>query len=192
MKKMSQGEIIKKLTDRELILNLYLSQIIFIVLAITLSIFLFDRHESLFKLFEWNVNDIFWFGIVPGLLVVVIDILLIKFLHEKHYDDGGINSRIFKAISVPHIFFISLVISFSEELLFRGVIQTSFGFIFASLLFALVHFRYLKKIVLLVSVLLLSFLIGYMYEITENLLVSISAHFTIDFLLGIYYRLYRE
>lgn len=187
-----QAEIIKQLSKRELLLNLYLSQFIFITIAIVLSIFLFDDLVEFLTLFKWDLGQIIIFGVLPGLIIVLIDLILIKHLPEKHYDDGGINQKIFTSLSIPQIFILSLVVSFSEELLFRGVIQTSFGFIIASVLFALVHFRYLNKVVLLISVLLLSFIIGYLYLQTNNLLVPIAAHFTIDFLLGIYYRLNRE
>ncbi|WP_175615074.1 CPBP family intramembrane glutamic endopeptidase [Piscibacillus halophilus] len=187
-----QADIVKELSNRELLLNLYFSQLIFIVIAFILSIFLFEDFLDLLNLFDWDVNEIVLYGLLPGLFVVFIDIILMKFLPEHYYDDGGINHRIFTSLNIPHIFLLALVVSLSEELLFRGVIQTSFGWMIASIIFALVHFRYLNKIVLLVSVLLLSFLIGYMYEITQNLLVPVVAHFTIDFLLGIYYRLYRE
>src|SRR5699024_11474282 len=59
------------------------------------------------------------------------------------------------------------------ELLFRGVLQTTFGYIPASVIFALVHVRYLSKPVLLISVLLISFFIGYLFEVTGNLYVTI-------------------
>ncbi|RPF55745.1 CPBP family intramembrane glutamic endopeptidase [Aquisalibacillus elongatus] len=188
----TQAEIVKQLSHRELMLNVYFSQLLFLGLAIVFAIFMFQDISDLFQLFKWNPREILLFGLVPGLLVVLIDILLIRWLPEKAYDDGGINQKVFENASITGIFLIALVVSVSEELLFRGVIQTNFGYIFASLIFALIHFRYLKKIVLLVSVLLLSFLIGYMYVLTENLLVTITAHFTIDFLLGIYYRLRRS
>ncbi|MFD2640324.1 CPBP family intramembrane glutamic endopeptidase [Piscibacillus salipiscarius] len=185
-----QTEIIMQLTKRELILNLYFSQIIFIVIAFLLSYILLNDITSLIHMFNWEIRELFIYGFLPGLLIVIIDLLLIKLLSEKHYDDGGINKRIFTSLSIPQIFLLALVVSFSEELLFRGVLQTSFGFIIASILFALVHFRYLNKPVLLVSVLILSFLIGYLFLLTNNLLVTITTHFTIDFLLGMYYRVY--
>ncbi|MGM8213998.1 lysostaphin resistance A-like protein [Bacillaceae bacterium W0354] len=189
-KRKSQAEMIKQLSDKELIVTLVYSQLTFLFLAITLIYFLFDSSDEFYSLFIFNWNEILIYGVIPGLIVVVIDIILIKVLPESSFDDGGVNKRIFKTLSIPQIVMITFLIALSEELLFRGVIHTFLGFIIASTIFALVHFRYLNKITLLVSIFLLSFLIGYMYELTNNLLVPIAAHFCIDLLLGIYYRLF--
>ncbi|UTW69753.1 CPBP family intramembrane metalloprotease [Anaerobacillus sp. HL2] len=76
------------------------------------------------------------------------------------------------------------MIAFAEELLFRGVIQTQFGIIPASILFAIIHFRYLRKPILFIITVSLSFFLGWLYLVTENLLVPIFTHFVIDFGLG--------
>ncbi|WP_027964488.1 CPBP family intramembrane glutamic endopeptidase [Halalkalibacillus halophilus] len=188
MQNNSHQKKIERLSNKELIMNVYASQVLFIVIAILLSLLLFDSFDVFLDLFQFNWLEILIFGGIPAIIIVFIDIILIRLLPKKAYDDGGINEKLFKSLSIPHIFIITLVIAFAEELLFRGVIHTFAGYIIASLLFALIHFRYLKKTVLLISVLLLSFVIGYMYELTNNLLVPITAHFLIDFLLGIYYR----
>ncbi|GAA0458774.1 CPBP family intramembrane glutamic endopeptidase [Alkalibacillus silvisoli] len=189
-KRPSQAEIVKQLTDRELILNVYFSQLLFLVIATVLVFFFFDSVSDFMALWDFNVREVLLYAVVPAVIVVLINIILIKVMPKRSYDDGGINERLFKSLSIPHILFITLVIAFAEEVLFRGVIHTFAGFIVASLLFALIHFRYLNKMVLLISVLFLSFLIGYMYELTNNLLVPFVAHFLIDFLLGIYYRFF--
>ncbi|WP_373892672.1 lysostaphin resistance A-like protein [Virgibacillus sp. CBA3643] len=185
---MKQSEIIKMMSDEELKKQLLLSQFLFLFIGFILSIFLFNKLTDWFIYMNWNINEIVYYGIIPGLIIVFIDILLMIVLPKRYYDDGGINERIFKNQSIAYIFILSLVVAISEEVLFRGVIQTTFGYVFASVLFALVHFRYLKKPVLLVSVLFVSFYIGYMFEITGNLLVTIIAHFTVDFLSGLLIR----
>ncbi len=53
--------------------------------------------------------------------------LLIRYVPEQWYDDGGINEKLFRSRSVPHIFIMTAIIAFCEELLFRGVIQTHVG-----------------------------------------------------------------
>lgn len=88
-----QTEIIMQLTKRELILNLYFSQIIFIVIAFLLSYILLNDITSLIHMFNWEIRELFIYGFLPGLLIVIIDLLLIKLLSEKHYDDGGINKE---------------------------------------------------------------------------------------------------
>lgn len=73
----------------------------------------------------------------------------------------------------------------SEEILVRGVIQTgvvSFlgplaGIIITSLIFTAMHFRYLKKPVLISGVFILSLILGTLYNFTGTLWSSIWAHF---------------
>src|SRR5699024_13327 len=170
-----------QLSDNELYQSLIYSQLILFGLAVILSVFLFDQISHWLDLFVFDAYQIFYYGFLAGLLIVFIDLLLMTILPKRHFDDGGINERIFKNRSVSHIFIIALIVAISEELLFRGVIQTVFGYLIASTLFALVHVRYLKKPVLLVSVLLISFYLGYLYKITGNLFVTITAHFLVDF-----------
>lgn len=179
-----QAEIVKQLTDRDLVLNVYFTQAIMLILAFVLGAFLFGEIWFLPKIVEFNWSDIVFLGGGAGLLVVLADLLLMKSLPDEKLDDGGINERIFSRLSVQHIFFLSFLISFSEELMFRGIIQTHFGLILSSLLFALIHVRYLSKPVLFTSVVGISFLLGILYEVTGNVLVTMSAHFFIDFIMG--------
>lgn len=185
---MNQSEIIKQMSDKELKKQIIYSQLLFLFISIILSYFLFENIFDWLNYFKWDIGQILLYGIIPGLIIVIIDLILIKFLPKQLYDDGGINERIFKNRTISDIFIIALIVAVSEELLFRGVVQTTFGYIFASTLFALVHFRYLKKPVLLVSILFVSFYIGYLFKITGNLYVTIVAHFIVDFLLGLFIR----
>lgn len=185
---MKQKDLIKQMSDEELQSSLILSQFMLFGLAIFLSFFLFERLTDWTSLFSWNVKQIAFYGVIPGLIIVIIDVIIMYVLPKKYYDDGGINERIFKKRSIFSIFIIALVVSISEELLFRGVIQTTFGYIIASSIFALIHVRYLRKPVLLISIILISFYIGYLFEVTGNLLVTITTHFIVDFLLGIIIR----
>ncbi|WP_264738429.1 CPBP family intramembrane glutamic endopeptidase [Cytobacillus firmus] len=182
------ADIIKELTDKELLFHLYLTQVLIISISLILSIILFNSFEEFQALFVFNDINILVIGAAAGAAVVLIDIVLMKVLPEKLYDDGGLNEKIFQNRSFLHIAFIAAVVAFSEELLFRGVIQTHFGLAISSLIFALVHYRYLFNWFLFVNIITLSFLIGYIYHITNNLLVTIVMHFLIDFLLGILIR----
>lgn len=177
--------IIKELSDKELLFHLYLTQIILLTISSILGIILFDSFRDFFGLFKWNDPKIFLIGGAVGLAVVLLDLILMKLLPPSYYDDGGLNERIFRSRSVLHIAFIAAVVAISEELLFRGVIQTHVGLVISSLIFAVVHYRYLFNWFLFLNVIVLSFLIGYIFYITDNLVVTIFMHFTIDFLLGI-------
>ena len=182
----SQSEIIHQLSRKELRKQLILSQGIFLVLGVVASFFFFGRAGYWFQVLNLDWKDIFLFGFVPALFLVIIEIILYRMLPKSSFDDGGINEKIFRGESVGWIFLIALVVSVSEEVLFRGVIQVAFGYLFASSLFALVHVRYLKKPVLFIMIIVTSFLIGYLFMVTNNLLVTIVFHFLVDFLLGIY------
>ncbi|MDC3415408.1 CPBP family intramembrane glutamic endopeptidase [Aquibacillus salsiterrae] len=183
--KNKQAEIAQMLTSRQLQQQLYLSQAMIVLVTLLISFFLFDSFGDWVPLFKFAPKQLFWYGVLPGLSVVLIDLLLMRYLPEKYYDDGGINKKIFQNQTIFSIFMIAFVVSVVEEMLFRGVIHTEFGYVIASTLFAVVHVRYLTKPVLLVSVFLLSFYLGLMFEWTNNLLVTIVAHFIIDFCLGL-------
>lgn len=185
---MNQKKMIEQMTDDQLLQSLFMSQLMLFSLAIILSMFLFESFIQWLELFSFNLYDIFYYGGLSGLLIVCVDIILMKLLPKTAFDDGGINERIFQNLPIRNIFLIALIVSISEELLFRGVLQTVFGYVIASTIFALVHFRYLNKPVLLISILLISFYIGYLFHITNNLLVTIAAHFLVDFILGLMIR----
>jgi membrane protease YdiL (CAAX protease family) len=176
-----QSEQIQKMTDRQILINLYATQFALIVIAAILGFFLFPSWDAFFSLWEWNGKEIALYGGLGGFAIVVLDWFLMKFSPKEMYDDGGVNERIFSKRSVWHISIIACIVAISEEILFRGIIQSNFGIIVASIIFALLHLRYLSKLLLFIVVVLLSFFLGYLFEITENLNVTILAHFLIDF-----------
>lgn len=183
------NELIKELSEKELLFHLYLTQLILFIISFIIGIFLFDDNSAFFQLFDWSDSNVYLVGGGAALVVVIIDTLLTKILPEHFYFDGGLNERIFQNRNVVHIAIIASLVAFSEEILFRGVIQTHYGLIISSILFALVHYRYLFNWFLFLNIILLSFLIGYIYDVTQNLSVTIFMHFLIDFLLGLMIRL---
>jgi len=183
-----QKDVIKYLSDKELKYQLIISQGIIFIVSVILSFFLFDSVLDWFYYIEFQPKEIIYFGGSTGIVIVLFDLLIMYLFPVKWYDDGGINKRIFKNRKIGDIFLIVGIVSISEELLFRGVLQTTFGYVIASSLFALVHIRYLTKPLLLISVLITSFYIGWVFELTHNLLVTIAAHFVVDFLLAVIIR----
>ncbi|MDR4948435.1 CPBP family intramembrane glutamic endopeptidase [Neobacillus cucumis] len=186
--KRKYNQIISALSDKELLYHLYLTQIIILVLSLILGAVLYD-HFSYLKKMDWKDVHIISIGFPLGVIVVIVDILLMKWLPASYYDDGGLNERIFKNRHVFHTFFIAIIVAFCEELLFRGIIQTKVGLILASTIFAIIHYRYLFNFFLFLNITLLSFFIGIIYNWTGNLAVTIMMHFVIDFLLGVYIKL---
>jgi membrane protease YdiL (CAAX protease family) len=183
-------ELINGLTDKDLLFHLYMTQVILCVLSLLLGFIFFD-HFSYLSHISLNDFHIISIGVPAGLAVVTADILLMKWLPSSFYDDGGLNERIFKNRNMVHILIIALFVAFSEELLFRGIIQTKVGLILASIIFAIIHYRYLFNWFLFVNIVLLSFFIGLIFEWTDNLAVIIVTHFVIDFLLGVYIKFKR-
>ena len=184
MKKNKQAELILKMSSKELTFHLLVTQLLLFILFVIFGILLFKDFASFFGLFRMD-RSVITLGAVSGIVVVLIDVVLMKVLPEKYYDDGGINEKIFSNRSVAEIAFLAMVIAICEELLFRGVIQTHFGLFAASVIFALVHIRYWGHWFLIVNIVMLSFWIGIIYQLSnQNLLVTIFMHFIVDFLLG--------
>ncbi|KLR73506.1 CAAX protease, partial [Geobacillus sp. T6] len=84
------------------------------------------------------------------------------------------------------------LIAVTEEWLFRGVVQTHWGLGPASIIFAVLHVRYLEKWFLFLMVMLVSLFLGMLYEQTGSLWVTITAHFLIDFVLALHIRSGKE
>jgi uncharacterized protein len=182
--KKNYRELINRATDKELQNSLYLTQVMILIISFILGLFLFDDLAEFIALFIWDLPQIILWGGIAGVAVVLLDLILMKLLPSHYYDDGGLNERIFRNRSISQIAFIAAIVAVPEELLFRGIIQTHFGLIVASIIFAIVHYRYLFNWYLFLNVIGLSFFIGYVYLQTNNILVTIFMHFLIDFLLG--------
>ena len=182
--KKNYRELINRATDKELQNSLYLTQVMILIISFILGMFLFDDLAEFIDLFIWDLQQIILWGGIAGVAVVLLDLILMKLLPSHYYDDGGLNERIFRNRSISQIAFIAAIVAVPEELLFRGMIQTHFGLISASIIFAIVHYRYLFNWYLFLNVIGLSFFIGYVYLQTNNILVTIFMHFLIDFLLG--------
>ncbi|RWZ60234.1 CPBP family intramembrane metalloprotease [Halobacillus fulvus] len=189
MSRPTKAEIIKQMSDRQVTAQLVFTQLILLALALIISFFLFESYlADWLVLFHVSLAELFWFGLIPGLSILLIDFILMRTMPKRYYDDGGINEKVFRTRSIPSILWLTLLVAVSEEMLFRGVLHTEFGYVLASVLFAVMHIRYLNKPVLLISVLIVSFFIGYMFEMTGSLPVTILSHFVVDAVLGLWIR----
>lgn len=97
---MKQSEIMKQLSDKELKQQLLLSQLFIAATNIILSFFLFDSVLDWLLYFNWDIEEIFMYGVLPGITIVVFDLVIIRLFPKEAYDDGGINERIFRNQSV--------------------------------------------------------------------------------------------
>ncbi|GGE38469.1 CAAX amino protease [Pullulanibacillus camelliae] len=173
------------ISDRQMVKGFYISQgFLLFVSMILLTMFHFFIHP-LPPLFTWDIKAVLLWGVLVGTLVAGAEYLLDRVFPDHWMDDGGVNRRLFAAMSFKQISLAMLLVAFIEEWLFRGVIQTYFGWIVASVIFGVIHFRYLHKPVMLVIVLLLGFLLGYIFKVSGSLWPPVICHYVIDVLLGI-------
>ena len=180
-----QAEQLKNIPDHVLVWNVWLTQGIVLIISVVAGFILFDEISDFIALFRWDAAQIILYGLGFGTLAAVMDMLLTKRIPPSWTDDGGINERIFRGLPAPMIFLLSLTVAVCEEVLFRGIIQYHTNIWMASLIFALVHFRYLHKAFLFSYVCMLSLFLGWLFYLTDNLLVTIVFHFMVDFLLGL-------
>ncbi|MCP1123145.1 CPBP family intramembrane metalloprotease [Bacillus sp. AFS018417] len=179
---------IEDMSLKEIRLNLYITQAIIICIGILLAYILFPSMDAFLALWKWDFSSIFLIGGGVACVIVLFDYIAMHFFPESWFDDGGINDRMFQGMSVFRVFAVTLLIGIAEEFLFRGVIQTYFGLIFASVVFAVLHIRYITKPFLFCFVLMISSVFGFVFQWTGNLLITIFAHFLVDFIMGLQLR----
>ncbi|MBT2760761.1 MULTISPECIES: CPBP family intramembrane glutamic endopeptidase [Paenibacillus] len=179
-----------QLNDRLLLINLYLTQALTLIAGLIWILFQQRNPFGLFVIPK-DIEFVYWgLGLAGAMLVV--DFVLSRFVSEDSMDDGGINEMLFRKRPVWHIFVIALIVSICEELLFRGAIQHAFGPYWTSILFALIHVRYLKHWLPTGWVFLSSYGLGYVYIQTGTIWAPILCHFLIDFISGMLIRFRRK
>ncbi|OMF73083.1 CPBP family intramembrane glutamic endopeptidase [Paenibacillus glucanolyticus] len=179
-----------QLNDRLLLINLYLTQALTLIVGLIWILF---QKRNPFELFviPKEVEFVYW-GLGLAAAMLIVDFVLSRFVSEDSMDDGGINEMLFRNRPVWHIFVIALIVSVCEELLFRGAVQHAFGPYWTSILFALIHVRYLKHWLPTGWVFLSSYGLGYVYIHTGTLWAPILCHFLIDFISGMLIRFRRK
>lgn len=179
-----------QLNDRLLLINLYLTQALTLIAGLIWILF---QQRNPFGLFIIPKDIVFvYWGLGLAAAMLVVDFVLSRFVSEDSMDDGGINEMLFRKRPVWHIFVIALIVSICEELLFRGAIQHAFGPYWTSILFALIHVRYLKHWLPTGWVFLSSYGLGYVYIQTGTIWAPILCHFLIDFISGMLIRFRRK
>ena len=173
---------ISRIDEKTLLLNLYLTQVLTLVVAL---VFFFFQKQSVLELLKWNdFTEPFLWGSAFAALVIIADLIMDRFVPEEHLDDGGINEKIFKNRPLWHIFLLSFIVAVCEELLFRGAIQHAIGPYWTSIVFATLHVRYLRHWLLTGLIFATSYGLGWIYLQTGSLWTPIIAHFWIDFVMG--------
>lgn len=172
-----------QLNERLLLINLYITQGLTLIIGI---IILFFQKRSVISLLQFpeNYRFLLW-GCGLAATMFGVDFLLSRFVKEESLDDGGINEMLFRNRPVWHIAIICVIVSICEELLFRGAIQHGLGPYWTSIIFALIHVRYLRHWIPTGWVFLSSYALGYIYIQAGTLWAPIVCHFLIDFISGL-------
>lgn len=180
---------INSIDEKTLIINLYLTQIITIIFGIAIYILFLkvDLVNIVLMLKPKNIIYDIKIAIIFSMVVVVVNIILTKVFSKKKIDDGGINEKLFGKLPIWHIAIISITVGFTEELLFRGALQSLIGVFLANIIFTLIHFRYLNKVVLITYTFVTGMGLGLLAYYTEWF-TAFFAHVIIDFILGIFIR----
>lgn len=192
MKKFKFGDIkIKKadpqqLTDRLLILNLYITQGLTLFIGL-IWILLQKRNPIHILNFPDSAQFVYW-ALGLAAIMLVVDFLLTHIVPEDSMDDGGVNELLFGKRPLWHILVIAAIVSVCEELLFRGAVQHTFGPYWTSILFAVIHVRYLRHWIPTGWVFLSSYGLGYIYIHSGTLWAPILCHFIIDVFSGLVIR----
>jgi membrane protease YdiL (CAAX protease family) len=175
-----------RLTDRELLGNLVFTQILFVVIGVVISLFLIESGKYFtlrFELFSLGL------GLIGATGYISLSMVLGRYFAHLMGETDEANKRIFRNRTTVDIAAIALMVGISEEFLFRGIVQTHLGLWVATLIFILLHYRYFGNIIMTSSLIFISLSIGWIYEITGQILVStIVMHTVFDFVLGMQIR----
>lgn len=175
---------IREVDEATLILNLYITQGLILAAAVALILLGGIGWREMFVPLPGAGVTVVTYGILFAALVLCLEGLISWILPEEFADVGGVNEKLFRNRSLPHIAVICLVVATCEELLFRGAVQHFIGAYWTSVLFAAIHVRYLRSGLMTLAVFAISYGLGWIYDRTGTLLTPIIAHFTVDFALG--------
>src|SRR5690625_573855 len=94
---MKQADIVRQLSSNDLKRSVLYTQLLLFTLSIILSLFLFSSMTDWINLFEFNLYDILYYGVLPAFIIILINIILDKFVPKQFLDDGGINEKLFRS-----------------------------------------------------------------------------------------------
>lgn len=166
-------------------LNLWLTQGIVIAVAAAGSLWVLGWDATL-SFFTWpGWNAVLW-AVFVAAGIIIASIAMDRYLPKRWQDDGSINEKVFGAMLPSTTILVCMIVGVAEEWLFRGVIQSLTGNFWSSLIFTLIHIRYLKKPLMVISVFGTSWILGLLFSHYQSLWPSIVAHILIDVMLAFY------
>lgn len=181
-----------EMKQKELILTVITIESVLFLIAIGLG-YLF--HLNAFNLIKYDLKDIS-FAVLATILLLVVNFLAInvfskyviifKHLKEAYNEIAPVAAN----VTLPGAFIIAIFSGFAEEFLFRGILQTQFGIIIASIVFGIFHIGNKKTVWYGIYAVLIGFYLGWLYHITGNLMIPILVHSLNNFLALFYMRYY--
>ncbi|MBC2309827.1 CPBP family intramembrane glutamic endopeptidase [Listeria booriae] len=177
----NQVDVMRKMTKKEITRVFFIQNGLLILLGIGI-IFISTGILQWMKELSFAWQAVCW-AVGLALVWAAINIALDRVLPERFTDDGSLNKLIFKDRKLLDILLLCVLIGFTEEFIFRGVIQFYFGFWASVILFVLVHFRYLNKVYLLFNVTITSIIIAGLFQFSnQNLISVIMFHILFNFI----------
>src|SRR5690625_6861173 len=101
---MNSNFTLENITHKQLLQALFRSQLLFFILALSLSLFLFEHFSDWITLFSFNIKEIMIYGVIPGFIIILFILFMKYLIPNKHLDNGGIKEKKFKNIRVCEIF----------------------------------------------------------------------------------------
>ncbi|MGO0060967.1 lysostaphin resistance A-like protein [Brevibacillus fluminis] len=166
-------------------LNLYLTQVIILAVALSLSLSLHGLAQNAAYFHIPAFSQIVW-AVLIAVAVAACSMMLERLLPENWMDDGGINKFVFSLLSRKEIVLLCFLVGLCEEWLFRGGLQPLIGNGWTSGVFTLLHIRYMKKPVLFIGVFAISYVLGMLFDASGGLIVPVVAHALIDLIQALY------
>lgn len=132
------------------------------------------------------VNVEFWhlfYGVFTGLSLSLLGFSLTRVEKLKSFNQlvYEIMGPLFARSSITDIALIAASSGFCEEVFYRGVLQSQFGIIAASLIFGICHFAGKQYFLYVIWATLAGYLFGRLYEISHCLWLPIIVHSVSNF-----------
>lgn len=133
-------------------------------------------------------------GIGAGIVLLTVNYLAIGygarylafFRTIKHLIEQDL-SPFFKHVHVGSIGFIAILSGISEEIFFRGVLQSQIGLLLSSIIFGCAHIWKKTAILYGIYAAVIGLYFGMLYTLTGNLWVPVIAHIINNFVAILYY-----
>lgn len=142
--------------------------------------FVYRIKDSLPGIYPPGLNLQSWLWLVCGYVAMVLIFwVLVKIKSPEYFYDEAVDLLV-RSLNMPQLISVFLLGGIAEELIFRGILQLWIGIIPATLLFTVVHIRYLKKIFMILETFCLGLVLGLLYMFTDSIWICTIAHTLIN------------